>query len=253
MPNEPSRDLDTAASGGSAAGGAPSNQALLRAAGVLAVAGGIANAVGDYLLQGGPAPGPGVNTYAQLGSAPYDQVLLGSIIGNAAIPLWLLGFWPVYVALAPAGRKLALPPVLLLAYAFSIFPGYHGAYALYAAAFQAQAAAPVELAGTLATMVERMEGQHAAVMTLIQPMVPIGSFWFMAVVLFRETLFARWMVIFAPIVAPITQPLAEMLPGPYGAFIRPAWGTTFFSLFFLVATVVTWNALPAREDDGVSD
>ena len=158
-----------------------------------------------------------------------------------------------YPPLAPAGRRLALPPVLLLAYAFSIFPGYHGAYALYAAGFHAQAAAPVELANTIATWVERMEDQHVAVMVLIQPFVPIGSFWFMAVVLFRQTLFARWMVIFTPIVAPMTQPLAEMLPGPYGAFIRPAWGTTFFTVFFLLATVVTWNALPPREGDGRSD
>ena len=215
---------------------------LLRAAGLLAVAGGIANGVGDYMLQGGPAPGPGVNTYVQLADAPFDQVFLGSLIGNAAIPLWLLGFWPVYVALAPAGTKLALPPVLLLGYAFSIFPGYHGSYALYAAAFQAQATAPPELASVITPMVERMDAYHSAVMMLIGPGVPLGSLWFAAVVLFRETLYARWMAFVVPIVAPLTQPLAEMLPGPYGAYVRPAWGTTFFTLFFLLATIVTWNA-----------
>ena len=221
---------------------------LVRSAGLLAVAGGIANGVGDYLLQGGPQPGPGVNTYAQLADAPYDRVFLGSLIGNAAIPLWLLGFWPVYLALAPAGRHLALPPVLFLAYAFSIFPGYHGSYALYAAGFQAQALAPAELSSTLATMVERMHAYHAAVLNLITISAPIGSLWFAAVVLFRETLFRRWMVIVSPILVPLTQPLAEMLPAPYGAYIRPAWGTTIFTLFFLSATIVTWNAPLARAE-----
>ena len=227
----------------------PTNQTLLRAAGLLAVAGGIANGVGDYMLQGGPEPGPGVNTYAQLAEAPYDWVFLGSIIGNAAIPLWLLGFWPVYVALAPAGRRLALPPVLFLAYAFSIFPGYHGSYALYAAGFQAQAAAPAELASTLATMVDRMQAYHAAVLNLITVSAPIGSLWFAAVVLFGKTLYARWMAILSPILVPLTQPVAEMLPGPYGAYIRPAWGTTIFTLFFLITTIVTWNASPERDGE----
>ncbi len=220
---------------------------LLRAAGLLAVAGGIVNGVADYMLQGGPEPGPGVNTYAQLAEAPYDQVFLGSILGNAAIPFWLLGFWPVYVALEPAGRKFALPPVLFLAYAFSIFPGYHGSYALYAAGFQAQVAASAELAGSLTTMVDRMHAHHEAVLQLITWSAPVGSLAFVAVVLFRKTHYRRWMAILSPILAPATQPLAEMLPGPYGAYVRPAWGTTIFTLFFLVTTIVTWNVRPGSE------
>jgi hypothetical protein len=221
--------------------------ALLRAAGLLAVAGGVANGIGDYMLQGGPRPGPGINTYAQLAEAPYDGVFLGSLIGNATIPLWLLGLWPVYVALRPAGRPLALPPVLFMAYAFSIFPGYHGSYALYAAGFQAQAAVPAELATTLQEMVDRMHAHHGAVLYLIVFSAPIGSLWFAAVVLFRETLYRRWMAIVSPILVPLTQPLAEMLPAPYGAYIRPAWGTTIFTLFFLVTTLVVWNVPPDRD------
>ena len=131
--------------------------------------------------------------------------------------------------------------MLFLAYAFSIFPGYHGSYALYAAGFQAQAAAPADLATSLATMVDRMHAYHAAVLKLITFSAPIGSLWFVAVVLFRKTHYARWMAITSPILVPLTQPLAEMLPGPYGAYIRPAWGTAIFTLFFLLSTIVTWN------------
>ena len=205
------------------------------------------------MLQGGPEPGPGVNTYAQLAEAPYEWVFVGSILGNAALPLWLLGFWPVYVALAPAGRHLALPPVLFLAYAFSLFPGYHGSYALYAAGFQAQAAAPAELASTLVTLVDRMEAHHAAVLNLITVGAPIGSLWFAAVVLFRHTLYPRWMALLSPILVPLTQPLAEMLPSPYGAYIRPAWGTTIFSVFFLISTILTWNVSPERSGEPARD
>ena len=67
---------------------------LLRAAGLLAVLGGVLNGFADYLLQGGLVPRAAVNTYENLATVPYEMVFWGSIIGNAAIPLWLLGFGP---------------------------------------------------------------------------------------------------------------------------------------------------------------
>lgn len=217
---------------------------LLRTAGLLAILGGVLNGFADYLLQGGLIPRAAVNTYEHLPHVPYDLVFWGSIIGNAAIPLWLLGFWPVYVALAPAGRWLALPPVLLLGYGFSLFAGYHGSYALYAAGFQAQSQGPAELSETLNTLVQRLHEYHDALLVLIGMTVPIGSIWFVVVVLFFRTHFAKWMVILSPLIVPLTQPFIEMLPAPWGGFVRPAWGTTIFTLFFLAATVATWNVKP---------
>ncbi len=222
-----------------------SGSSLLRAAGLLAVAGGLVNAVSDYMLQGGLAPRAAVNTFEYLPQAPFDLVLLGSVLGNAALPFWLLGFWPVYVALAPAGRWLALPPVFLLGYAFSIFPGYHGSYALYAAGFQAADAAVASEALTL--MVERMHAFHGAQRALIGATVPIGSLWFAVLVLLGRTRYARWMVLSTPLLAPLLQPYIEMLPAPFGGIVRPAWGTLFFSAFFLLATLVTWNVQPGAD------
>ncbi len=217
---------------------------LLRTAGILAILGGIANAVSDYLLQGGLIPRAAVNTYDFLPFAPYDLVFIGSIIGNAAIPLWLLGFWPVYVALAPAGRWLAIPTVCFLGYGFSLFPGYHGAYALYAAGFQAQREAPEALSETTATLVQRLHDYHDALLNVIGVPMMVGSLLFAVTVLLGRTLFSRWVILISPIVVPFTQPFIEMLPAPYGGLIRPAWGTTVFTVFFLVATVVTWNVRP---------
>jgi hypothetical protein len=213
----------------------------MRTAGILAVVGGLANAGSDYLLQGGLIARSAVNTYENLAFTPYDLVFLGSIIGNMAIPLWLLGFFPVYVALAPAGRWYAVPSVFFLGYAYALFPGYHGAYALYAAGFQAERGAPAALTETMTVLVERLHAYHGALLTAIGVVSVIGSLWFIAAVLSGRTRFARWMVIFSPLVVPLTQPLVEMLPAPYGGFIRPAWGTTIMTVFFLLATIVTWN------------
>ncbi|MEM1248455.1 MAG: DUF6796 family protein [Acidobacteriota bacterium] len=214
---------------------------LLRTAGLLAVLGGLLNAVSDYLLQGGLVARKAVNTYEFLPEAPFDLVFVGSLVGNAAIPLWLLGFLPVYVALAPAGRWLALPPVVVLGYTFSLFAGYHGSYALYAAGFQARDSAAAPLAESMTTLTERLHAYHDALLGVIGPPSVIGSVWFAVAVLSGKSRFARWMVVLAPIVAPLTQPLVEMLPAPYGGFIRPAWSTSLFTLLFLVATLLTWN------------
>jgi len=74
----------------------------------------------------------------------------------------------------------------------------------------------------------------------------IGSIWFLVALFSRRTHFPMWVVIFSPIVIPITQPLIEMIPAPYGGFIRPAWGTTLITLLFLTATIFTWNFKSAK-------
>ncbi len=219
---------------------------LVRTAGLLAVAGGLVNAVSDYLLQGGLIAGSAVNTYANLADAPYELVALGSIIGNAALPFWLLGFLPLYVALAPAGRWLSALPVFFLGYVFTLFPGYHGSYALYAAGFQAGRAAPPELSQVLGTLVERLHGYHDMMISLIGVFSVTGSLLFLLAVLSGRTLFPRWIAVLTPIVVPLTQPYIEMLPAPFGGIVRPAWGTLMFTMLFLAATVVTWNVSPGR-------
>ncbi len=217
------------------------NPVVVRTAGLLAVAGGLVNAVSDYMLQGGFIARAAVNTYEHLPYAPYDLVAWGSIIGNAALPLWLLGFLPLYVALAPAGRWLSIPPVLCLGFLFSLFPGYHGSYALYAAGFQAAEANPPELSETLVTLVERLHAYHDMQINVIAVASVSGSILFLVAVLSGRTHFPRWAVILTPIITPITQISVEMLPAPFGGFVRPPWGTVMFSLLFLMATIVTWN------------
>lgn len=217
------------------------SSAWIRSAGLLAIAGGLINAVSDYLLQGGLIARDAVNTYVNLPAAPFDLVFLGSIIGNAAIPLWLFGFLPVFVALAPAGRWWAVPPTLLLSYVFALFPGYHGAYALYAAGFQAERAAPAASLGVLKLMSSRLHDYHDALLGVIGLCSLTGGLWLAAAILSGRTRYARWMVLFTPLVVPLTQPLVEMLPAPVGGYVRPAWGTLLFSVFFFLSMVVTWN------------
>jgi len=219
----------------------PVNLTLIRTAGLLAVAGGLVNAVSDFLLQGGLIARDAVNTYEYLEYAPYDLVALGSVLGNVALPLWLLGFFPLYIALAPAGKWLSIAPIACLAYLFALFPGYHGSYALYAAGFQAGAASTPDTALVLSTLVQRLDSYHDSLISVISVFSVIGSLLFLVAVLSGKTLFPRWVVILTPLVSPLLQTYVEMIPAPLGGFIRPAWGTLWFTALFLAATVFSWN------------
>lgn len=211
----------------------------IRLAGYGAVFGGIANLVADYLLRGGPAPVASADiTLEALVHVPSASVFAGGILGAAAIPLWLLGLWPVYRALEPAGRRLALAIVLLFGYGIAVAAGYHGSYAFYAGGYQALAAVGPESKPILVEMTARFLRYHDLLMLLVVVPWMVASVGFVVAVLFFRTHYARWLVVLSPLLVPLTIPLVQALPAPIGGYVRPIHGTAIWTLFFLVSTVV---------------
>jgi hypothetical protein len=100
------------------------------------------------------------------------------------IPLWLAGLWPAHAALRPAGRWLALIPVLFFAYGIVLASGFHGAFAFYAAGYQALGAAPADAQRLLAELTERFRAYHDALFVLLAATWTIGSVGFIVVTVF---------------------------------------------------------------------
>jgi hypothetical protein len=214
----------------------------IRVAGCAAVLGGIANLVADYLLRGGPAPVAASDISLEtLADVPFESVFAGSVLGAAAIPLWLLGLWPAYRALEPAGRRLALAIVLLFGYGITVASGYHGTYAFYAGAYQALEAVGPESRPVLVELTSRFRAYHDALMLAVVVPWMAASVGFVALVLFVRTHYARWMAAASPLLVPLTIPLVQALPAPVGGYVRPIHGTAIWTVFFLVATVATWH------------
>jgi hypothetical protein len=217
-------------------------QSLLRLAGVMSILCTLVNAVADLLLFGGGMPVSGAEiTVEALRSAPYQSVFTGSILGVIVIPFWLLGLWPVYEALKPAGSWLAWPVVLFLGYALALFPLYHGAFAFYAAGYQALAAVSGDAQATLTELIERFLAVRGALYVLIAVSATLGSLWFIVAVVFGRTRYARWMAVLSPLLVPLASPLVRLLPAPIGGYALPPFATLIFTVFFLLATVATWN------------
>ena len=65
--------------------------APIRLLGGVGIAAGLVNAVADYALRGGPRPVSGAAISLEaLGSVPHESVWFGSLLGAAAMPLWIL-------------------------------------------------------------------------------------------------------------------------------------------------------------------
>ncbi len=215
----------------------------LRCAGVAAVVAGLINAVSDYLLRGGPTPVSGAEISLEaLGAVPFDLIFAGSLLGAAVLPLWLAGLWPVYEGLRPAGVWPAAILVLLFGYGIVIASGYHGAYVLYGTGYWL--GSMDEAGGIAGEAIERMLAHHDALMALMVPPWVLASVGFTLVVLLRRTHFPRWMSFASPILVPLTMPLVGALPAPFGGYLRPAAGSAIWTLFFLLATITTWNLPP---------
>lgn len=221
-----------------------------RAGGVTAILGCILNVVADYMLRGGPAPRSAAEiTFEALGSVPNEIVFTGGVLGAAAIPLWIFGLIPVYAALAPAGRRIALIPVLPMLYGTAVAAGSHGAYALYAEGFRALAAVGSEAQPILETMMDRFMAYDRSIVTTMAVPWMIGSLAFVTIVALRPTRYRRWMAVASPILVPLAMPLGGSLPSPIGGYVRPILGTTIWTAFFMIATVVTWHGERSPESE----
>jgi len=223
---------------------------MLRLAGLLSILCTLVNAVADLLLFGGGLPVSGAEiTVEALRSVPYQSVFIGSILGVIVIPFWLLGLWPVYEALKPAGPWFAWPAVLFLGYALTLFPLFHGAYAFYAAGYQALAAVSGEAQSTLTELIEKFLAVRGTLYALVAVNATLGSLWFIVAVVFRRTRYARWMAVVSPLLVPVASPLVRWLPAPMGGYVLPPFATLVFTFFFVLATVVTWNCTAQTEKE----
>ena len=219
----------------------------VRLAGIVAVGAGLANAVADYALRGGPRPVAGTDlTLEALGAVPHASIAFGSALGVAAMPLWMLGLVPVYVGLRPAGPWVAALIVVLFGYGISVASGYHGAYVLYGSGYALHAALPD--APAVARHLDHLLAHHDGTQTnFVIPWI-LASLSFVAIVISGRTGFPRWMAVTSPILVPLIVPLAGNLPAPFGGWIRPGLGSLLWTLFFAMALASTWNGLRPSTD-----
>lgn len=215
--------------------------------GVIAIVGGVINAVSDLMLRCGPVDGAQI-THAYMATMPAEQTLAGALIGAAVgVPLWLAILVPLAALLAPAGRWRSLSTLASLGYLYVVTATYHGAYAFYASTHRL--ATDGRIAADLAAMLIEQDAQFQSW---------LGGAWFggavvaslclAAAVLSGRTALRRWSLLFVPAASIVASMASARLPAPVGGYIRPMAGSLVFIGFFVVVTWSVWRASAAPAD-----
>jgi len=215
----------------------------VRLSGILAIAGGLINAVSDLLLYSGPIDGKDV-TLEYLGTLPhpYSLTLTGAVLGAAVgIPLWFFILVPLYYSLKDAGACFRTPVIVLFGYLVILSSAYHGAFALYAAGYRALRLAGGESAGLLADMIEKFLMFKNALGMFWFLTALLFSAWFIAAVLLRKTRFAKWAALWTPVMSVPVSIISSLIPAPMGGYIRPMASTLAITLFFVLVTRTVWH------------
>ena len=183
--------------------------ALLRLAGLVAMAGALLYIVGDSLLlavKAAPDRHPNLAPHAKLLSgsermAELDprRIVPGGLLGVFATLLVLPGWWQLYWGLEPAGPLAALPPVLLFGAASVVGAFVHGWFMAIADGVRLLDAAPDSFAPAVAEVVGRQ--RRVLVLSYAPVIVAIlgATAWFAVVVVGGGTRFPAWMAVLNPI------------------------------------------------------
>lgn len=216
-------------------------QKMIRLSGILGIIGAVLCAVSDLLFEGMPVSGKEVTFENMALLIPYGRTIAGALLGVLVIPLWLFILVPMYYALKPAGKWFVIPVILLFAHYIAVATAYHGSYALYTAGYYALANVGGESKTILLEMIEKFMAFKTGLFYTVAITNFLGSIWFIITVLFRPTLYKRWMVIFTPLLTMQLRILCKQLPAPIGGYILPPTGSILFAVFFLITTLVSWN------------
>ena len=180
----------------------------LRAAGVAGVVASGCWLLGDVLLLGAPRT-RGVHPLlrahpeldAWIGSmlAPsVDQLMWGALAGVLTTPLYLLAVWHLYRGLRPAGKRVALPPVLLLGASWCLAPFIHGSFFYLAEVYRAAGSLDGPAAERLLLMAEDFGLAIEIAYWVYGALVGIATLWMAALIVRGETHYPRWGVLAAP-------------------------------------------------------
>ena len=202
----------------------PSTLRQLRFTGIAGVLGACVMVAGDmlYYYHIDPAQSRDVTMRA----VPDWRWLAGGATAPIAAWLYSLGSWQMFLTLQPAGKWLARCAFVSFAAVMVFYGVFHAAYAAL---------------GTGGNMPR----VHAYLELLLQIVYVPAAIWtalFIFAVLFRPTLYPRWIVLITPtLFYLIENMLVARLPGFSRAFIGGGFANLILLLFFTVSTMLVWN------------
>lgn len=188
---------------------------------ILAIVGCIGTYMGDLLLLAVPLSGSEYYRIYQSAmiNSSHARLLTGNTLGLVFLPLQLFGLWLLHLALSRS--HLWLSRLVFFTLAYSVLSGlaYHVTFAFLGTGLQVDQ----QLNNTVTRlMIEQYKAYNLTLFRFAQVSLSIGALLFAIQVLWKETLFPKWIAILNPLLLLfLVRFLTSLIPAPVGGYIRP--------------------------------
>ncbi|RMG78090.1 MAG: hypothetical protein D6714_18790 [Bacteroidetes bacterium] len=185
---------------------------------------------GEYLIHFNPDGFPHDVPYSYFLGLPPERFTLGQFLMVPFIPLYIFGYWHLYLALRPGSEKLAKAVLILGIYAFVIGGIWVGSRAHLGATIQALEAANVP--DLKAQIIASYELRVESLVQILRIIVLAISVCFVWAILRGGTLYPKWVALFNPILLLIIVFVLFFYVHPIGRCLAPtAMNVAHFGLF----------------------
>ncbi len=220
-------------------------QKLLRLTGLIGVLAALMGFIADWLLYGGFYGGAEFFIISRkiMSAISNTRLMAGGLLGPIEAAFYIIGFGHIYLALRPGGKTLAAITFGGLSWSVIVGAGaYHSAFVFKGLLLRTQNA----MADPRPDWFQALLNDAAQYMHLLYNVMFIlglaATFTFLFLILFRKTLYPKWMVLFVPTLWILVLPqIAENIPAPVGGMLLGGSMNLSFLIYFVISTILLWR------------
>ena len=183
---------------------------------------------GDMLLYYEPVSGLEYDSVARMSTMSIERLIAGGLIGPVASIFSIIGGYLFYMTFRSVNKILAKFLFVSFAILFVFAGSYHAMFPNF---------------GFIGRIPESLQTQQIefirTYLKSINALIYIcGTFWTLILfylVIFRKTLYPKWILLFTPtLLILLSSLIKDYIPHPLGAIVYGGWINLCFMLFFIV-------------------
>jgi len=221
-------------------------QKILRITGLAGILAALTGFIAEMLLYGGFYSGSEFYGASRriMSEISINRLMVGGVLGPIEAIIYIIGFWHVYLALKPGSKLLSQITFAGFSSMMIVGGAFHSAF-VYTGLIQR---AKNTVQSTDLQIMETLLDQSGDYIHLLYKITffagLMGTIALVSAILFRKTLYPKWILFFTPTLLVLAvPPAARLIPAPLGGIIYGGSVSLSFLLFFCVSEIMLWNKL----------
>jgi hypothetical protein len=211
---------------------------IIKITGIIGMIAALLVGTGEFLLHFSP-----LGDYADDGNYVYllqvseSRVTWGHFLAMLGAPLYLIGFWHMFLGLKPYGKIIPWVVFFITAYGFIFGTVWIGSRASIVLLAQANFAAEGHSSEILRGLMDYYMLHSETLLEVTRTTTLLSSLAFIVLVLTGKTLYPRWMAIFNPILLLVSSFILFAVAPEVGKFTLPIALNVGYFIFFTLSTL----------------